>query len=163
MYGLAIELKRHADETKFSTQSKSCKGKIACLVLRNAIRHQARDGVAWAGRTAPAGGPRKTGKSIRSRIRNVTTEIAYKETTRTAEGHYRHKNEIRRRRTVGRRCAFASHHYRPTMKKDSSLRQNGRRLDSEAVHVFDREGDSASAWRWRGRRIPHDRRPRRGL
>jgi len=93
MYGLAIELKRHADETKFSNAIHRMQAEDPCLVL---------DRVAATKQTVLRGLGELHLRIVLERISrqyNVEIEtsppkIAYKETIKTsAEGHYRHKKQ----------------------------------------------------------------------
>ncbi len=93
MYGLAIELKRHADETKFSSAMQKLQDEDPCLVL---------DRIAATKQTVLRGLGELHLRVVLEKLSNQygieletsPPKIAYKETiTRQAEGHYRHKKQ----------------------------------------------------------------------
>lgn len=93
MFGLAVELKSHADETKFSAAMHKLQAEDPCLQL---------DRVAATKQTVLRGLGDLHLRIILERLKNQygieldTSEpkVAYKETiTKPAEGHYRHKKQ----------------------------------------------------------------------
>jgi len=93
MYGLAVELKSHADETKFSSAMQKLQGEDPCLVLER---------VAATKQTVMRGPGElhlrvvleKLSHQYGIELETSPPKIAYKETiTRQSEGHYRHKKQ----------------------------------------------------------------------
>lgn len=93
MYGLAVELKSHADETKFSSAMQKLQGEDPCLVLERVP----------ATKQTVMRGPgelhlrvvlEKLSHQYGIELETSPPKIAYKETiTRQSEGHYRHKKQ----------------------------------------------------------------------
>ncbi|MCR9293008.1 MAG: elongation factor G [bacterium] len=93
MFGLAVELKSHADETKFSTAMHRLQAEDPCLILER---------VAATNQTVLRGLGELHLRIVMEKLSSlygielVTSppKIAYKETiTQPAEGHYRHKKQ----------------------------------------------------------------------
>ncbi len=93
MYGLAIELKRHADETKFSAAMQKLQAEDPCLRLER---------IAATNQTVLRGLGElhlrivleKLSKQYGIELETAPPKIAYKETITTqAEAHYRHKKQ----------------------------------------------------------------------
>jgi elongation factor G len=93
MYGLAIELKRHADETKFSSAMQKLQAEDPCLRLER---------IAATNQTVLRGLGElhlrivleKLSKQYGIELETAPPKIAYKETiTSQAEAHYRHKKQ----------------------------------------------------------------------
>jgi elongation factor G len=92
LYGLAIELKNHADETKFSTISHRLMLEDPCLKVER---------IAATGQTVLRGLGELHLRIVLEKFKNVgidlttsTPKVAYKETIAAkAEGHHRHKKQ----------------------------------------------------------------------
>lgn len=93
MFGLAIELKNHADETKFSSATHKLTAEDPCLVI---------DRIAATNQTVMRGLGElhlrivleKLKHQYNIEVNTSTPKVAYKETITTrAEGHHRHKKQ----------------------------------------------------------------------
>lgn len=93
MFGLAVELKSHADETKFSTAMHRLQAEDPCLILER---------VAATNQTVLRGLGELHLRIVMEKLSSLygielltsPPKIAYKETiTQPAEGHYRHKKQ----------------------------------------------------------------------
>lgn len=93
MFGLAIELKNHADETKFATVMHKLMAEDPCLVVER---------IAATSQTVMRGLGELHLRIVCERLKNqhgielltATPKVAYKETiTAKAEGHHRHKKQ----------------------------------------------------------------------
>ncbi len=93
MYGLAVELKNHADETKFSTIMRRLMAEDPCLVLeRVAATNQSV--LRGLGELHLRVVLEKLSGEYGIELITSPPKIAYKETiTQPAEGHYRHKKQ----------------------------------------------------------------------
>ncbi len=93
MYGLAVELKSHADETKFSSAMQKLQGEDPCLVLERvpATKQTVLRGLGELHLRVVL---EKLSNQYGIELETSPPKIAYKETiTRQAEGHYRHKKQ----------------------------------------------------------------------
>ncbi len=93
MYGLAIELKSHADETKFSTAMQKLQAEDPCLVLERVFATK-QTVLRGLGELHLRVVLEKLSKQYGIELETAPPKIAYKETiTGRAEGHYRHKKQ----------------------------------------------------------------------
>ena len=93
MYGLAVELKSHADETKFSSAMQKLQGEDPCLVLERvpATKQTVMRGLGELHLRVVL---EKLSHQYGIELETSPPKIAYKETiTRQSEGHYRHKKQ----------------------------------------------------------------------
>ena len=93
MYGLAIELKRHADETKFSSAIQKLQDEDPCLVLER-IAATKQTVLRGLGELHLRVVLEKLNSQYGVELETSPPRVAYKETiTGKAEGHYRHKKQ----------------------------------------------------------------------
>ncbi len=93
MYGLAIELKSHADETKFSTAIQRLQAEDPCLVLER-VTATNQTVLRGLGELHLRVVLEKLQSQYGIELETSAPRIAYKETiTKPADGHYRHKKQ----------------------------------------------------------------------
>ncbi len=93
MYGLAVELKSHADETKFSDAMHKLQAEDPCLVLER-VAATKQTVLRGLGELHLRVVLEKLSHQYGIELETSQPKVAYKETiTRRAEGHYRHKKQ----------------------------------------------------------------------
>ena len=93
MYGLAIELKNHADETKFSTVIRRLQAEDPCLLLER-VAATKQTVLRGLGELHLRVILEKLSTQYGIKLETSPPKIAYKETiTNPAEGHHRHKKQ----------------------------------------------------------------------
>lgn len=93
MYGLAVELKSHADETKFSTAMHKLQAEDPCLVLER-VAATKQTVIRGLGELHLRVLLEKLQQQFGIELLTSQPKVSYKETiTRRAEGHHRHKKQ----------------------------------------------------------------------
>ncbi len=93
MYGLAIELKSHADETKFSNAMRRLQAEDSCLILER-VPATKETVIRGLGELHLRVVLEKLSQQYGIELETRPPKVAYKETiTRRAEGHHRHKKQ----------------------------------------------------------------------